>query len=379
MDTFKVFGETVYPLVRKNCFACHDSAVQPYFAVGDRAASQEALVASAKVDIARPEKSRIYLRLAEENHNCWSDCASDSQEMLTAIQTWADGFGDFEEEVDPNETGAQSLTSGIQVEVSDPTTKAMLAANGQIQAPMVKLDDDPDGDILEYLVVPEGNGGRIAPDDVGGLATFNFDIEQAGTYAVWGRVNAADNGSDSFHISVDGGPFLRWNTGVTNDEWQWVRANNNDDELTFQFQPGPHTVVIKQREELTKFNAVAVTTTLVEFQGANLDDKVYQELTFDLQPVSGKAATLKVFVSEFDAESKTILLSNLRVETSETIVIRDVMPLVNGAFNIQHSNYRIVNQTINAPGGVLSESSLVLQGDDGFSVDQLSFTFGTIE
>ena len=178
---------------------------------------------------------------------------------------------------------------------------------------------------------------------------------------------------------MDGGPFLRWNTEVTNGEWAWNRANNNNDELTFDLTVGTHTLVIKQREELAKFNTVAVTTQLADFQGGAIENKVYKVLRYDLKEISGKDATLIVNVSEFDAESKTILISDLRIETSETIRIKDVLPLVNLKANPQHSSYRIVDETIAAPGGPLSEASMVLVGDEGFSADNLSFTFGLVE
>ena len=159
----------------------------------------------------------------------------------------------------------------------------------------------------------------------------------------------------------------------------WNRANNNGAELTFDLTPGSHTLVIKQREELAKFSTLAVTTTLADFQGGRIETRVYQVLRFDLSALTGKNASLLANVSEFDAESKTMLISKLRVETTESLRIKDVLPLVNLKANPQHSSFRIVDTTVEAPGATLSEATMVLIGQKGFAEDELSFTFGIIE
>jgi len=86
-----LFGSTIHPLLTANCSNCHtDTAatpVAPFFASTDVDAAYEA--AKAKIDLDTPANSRFVIRLRSEFHNCWTDCASNSDEMETAIASFA--------------------------------------------------------------------------------------------------------------------------------------------------------------------------------------------------------------------------------------------------------------------------------------------------
>lgn len=77
-----------------NCGRCHSENApqaqrqQPYFADSSLTDAFDALVANRKIDISNPPNSRMYLRLAQDSHNCWSNCASDAATMLAAIEGW---------------------------------------------------------------------------------------------------------------------------------------------------------------------------------------------------------------------------------------------------------------------------------------------------
>jgi len=85
------FAATVYPLTLAYCSDCHASTAQfpisPYFAESDVNIAYEA--AQSKIDINNPQLSRLVLRLKNEFHNCWDDCASNGNEMEAAITTLA--------------------------------------------------------------------------------------------------------------------------------------------------------------------------------------------------------------------------------------------------------------------------------------------------
>lgn len=92
--SLSAFKQTVYPLVTsKTCLNCHSGQSgkqSPIFADGDAEKAFDALTLSRKVDIASPALSRIYLKVKDSSHNCWSgDCAADSAEILAAIKQWA--------------------------------------------------------------------------------------------------------------------------------------------------------------------------------------------------------------------------------------------------------------------------------------------------
>ena len=105
------FQTTIYPIVTQWCSRCHSESAltpqQPYFASAD--VNEAYADAQAKINLADANPSnanppvpcvvtatsttclsRFVARLATDHHNCWSDCTTDAQTMLTAIENFAD-------------------------------------------------------------------------------------------------------------------------------------------------------------------------------------------------------------------------------------------------------------------------------------------------
>lgn len=86
-----LFASTVHPLLEEYCSRCHTSsaanAQSPYFASSDVDEAYAAV--RVKINLDQPELSRLVLRLRNEFHNCWSDCAANSNEMEAAIRAFA--------------------------------------------------------------------------------------------------------------------------------------------------------------------------------------------------------------------------------------------------------------------------------------------------
>ncbi len=97
------YQSTVYPLLTRFCSGCHNpssaSAQQPYFADPTNIDAAY-LAAQPKIDLAQPNQSRFYERLATEFHHCWAtptsngapDCPGSSAAMLAAITAFANGI-----------------------------------------------------------------------------------------------------------------------------------------------------------------------------------------------------------------------------------------------------------------------------------------------
>lgn len=85
------FAATVHPLLRQYCARCHASSAtpsrSPFFAEIDPDIAYAAV--RAKINLDAPEESRLVLRLRNEFHNCWSNCARDSTAMENAIRAFA--------------------------------------------------------------------------------------------------------------------------------------------------------------------------------------------------------------------------------------------------------------------------------------------------
>jgi hypothetical protein len=108
------FATTVYPLLSQYCSNCHTTGEQsPFFGDPNIDVAYEA--AKAKMNLDSPVDSRFVVKLSPptaqipdgERHNCWSDCQSNSDEMLNAITLLANGIDPTT--VDPNLVYSKAL------------------------------------------------------------------------------------------------------------------------------------------------------------------------------------------------------------------------------------------------------------------------------
>ena len=97
------YPASVYPLLTRFCSGCHNpssaSPQQPYFADPNNIDAAY-VAAQPKIDLAQPNQSRFYERLANEFHHCWPtassngapDCPGSAAAMLAQITAFANGI-----------------------------------------------------------------------------------------------------------------------------------------------------------------------------------------------------------------------------------------------------------------------------------------------
>jgi Concanavalin A-like lectin/glucanases superfamily len=96
------FQNSIYPLLTSFCSGCHSESSltpqQPYFASANLTEAYEA--AQPKINLATPNLSRFYQRLADDMHHCWAtpssngapDCTGSAAAMLAQITAFANGI-----------------------------------------------------------------------------------------------------------------------------------------------------------------------------------------------------------------------------------------------------------------------------------------------
>jgi mono/diheme cytochrome c family protein len=91
------FQTTIWALVRGqgNCVRCHSPTAgtpqSPFFASADPAEAYAA--AQPKINLDDTTKSRLYVRLKEEHHNCWTtNCDNDAAAMLAQLNAFANNI-----------------------------------------------------------------------------------------------------------------------------------------------------------------------------------------------------------------------------------------------------------------------------------------------
>jgi hypothetical protein len=90
----QLFAASVYPILKTYCSNCHTNSatipISPYFASSD---IDEAYAASkARINLDTPANARFVGKVRDEFHNCWSDCSSNANDIISAIQNMADGI-----------------------------------------------------------------------------------------------------------------------------------------------------------------------------------------------------------------------------------------------------------------------------------------------
>jgi hypothetical protein len=97
-----------------------------------------------------------------------------------------------------------------------------------------------------------------------GTASFSINVARSDSYVIWCRVLAPSDLSDSFFVSMDGGPEINFAAaqGIWTDTWQWILANDSDagvNPKTFALSAGQHTLVFRGREPGTSLDQILVT------------------------------------------------------------------------------------------------------------------------
>ncbi len=116
------FSQTLHPLVigEANCVLCHSSMGpgSPAFAAENVSTAFDAV--SSVVDLMKPDASRIYRRVKDDQHNCWSDCDADAAKILASIERWR-ALSDAVEAVGSANSEETEVVGPIDPVTGDPT------------------------------------------------------------------------------------------------------------------------------------------------------------------------------------------------------------------------------------------------------------------
>lgn len=116
------------------------------------------------------------------------------------------------------------------------------------------LEDDEASNKL-YVTVKQGTESLNGPNtDSAAVIYISFDIEEAGNYAVFARLNNPSYDDDSFWIKMNEGEFEMYN-GLITTGWQWISIDN------FNLNTGAHTLAVTYREDGAKLDKIAISNS----------------------------------------------------------------------------------------------------------------------
>jgi hypothetical protein len=164
------FDANVHPLLTAHCAGCHvdtsPTPQAPFFASGTVADAYAA--AQSKINLNDPSLSRLVVRLRDEFHNCWSQCASNASEMQNAIAALSGSIALNQVQAPTVYSNALTMQDGVS------------AAGGNRY----------ESDVIALYEFRTGSGNTIL--DLSGVApelnlTINGDVEWVGGFGI--RIN----------------------------------------------------------------------------------------------------------------------------------------------------------------------------------------------
>jgi hypothetical protein len=371
LSSLAAFEQTVYQITTENCIQCHQNT-SPQHANNNIQLAHDSLLNQGKIDFNNIPNSRMVQRLRTDGHNCWGNCEDNAQEMESAIEQWADlmeestsytveGIVTGQSDYVSNELASNSASSAVQVNL----------ANGNIVSPFAY---DNAG---AYLWAPAGSGNNFdANSNAVGMATYNFNVTNAATYKMQAEVSAPSNNDNSFFFSVDGGNFFDWHIDLNNGfTSQIVTRTSGKQEIDFNLSAGPHTIVIKQREDNTKLKSLS----FVEFDGNSILPPGTVYLSYDLKDVLGTAQSVIFRIKLRDHDEYTYEVFEPEIISPYNIRVEEIKLLLNNYYNPQHSTYTYVNTTVTPNNTVVVPYSMIVLKDQGNNLDRISFEFKVLE
>ncbi|PPK84116.1 putative secreted protein (Por secretion system target) [Neolewinella xylanilytica] len=116
-----------------------------------------------------------------------------------------------------------------------------------------------------YLYYP-GNNNFSAPSTYGGAdqLTYPLTVSEAGTYGLYLRLDAPTTGKNSFWVSVDEGPWIKFwrqngSAQLRTDGFEWRILTTEEVPARFSLSPGTHRIRVAPRETGTELDKLFLT------------------------------------------------------------------------------------------------------------------------
>ncbi len=386
--SYAAFEATVYPLTRANCASCHTSQA-PKHASADPKEAHDEIMMGQKVNFSNIPASRMVRKLRDENHNCWSDCNSNADEMQAAIVEWNEAIEDsgpvtpVAPPVDPTIRTLQTMTIEQELaNMANPVKSNTVALNvgaAMVNAPMVKAADG----FGDFLHVPDDgtNATLIATDATAGVAMMNMRLPAAGTYRIWGYVLAPDANTNAFYagIAPTGTPnayiggIRTWDIAANaNPRWQLLNQNYVIPSA------GNYTLTLRERKDGTKIYRIFVTADTT-FNGEDVASFLGVTLSFDMSTQVG-SPNVRFLIDVSDYDPYTYLLANPRIVTpTQNIRVKGIRLFVNNVLSIQSSTYSTVDKITTPTDSRLSGFPMIVLKESGPAIDKFHFVFEEME
>jgi len=218
---------------------------------------------------------------------------------------------------------ATSNTFTSEQENTEIDTLYINVASGEVEAPMIVLEDDYA--LGGQFVQVEGDNKSSSEPPNRGKVTLEVELA-GGDYTIWGRTIAQDEGSDSFWFQVNDGQIYNWNGIPITPYWGWSQVQDfqNREVVTWSLPAGTHTITIYYREPKTKIDALFVTNTdSIPTKG---NDNFPPNLVNLVSPPTPWQNAYNLTLSDFEFEHPMTVITSDELEMIKYYVDQQIEP-----------------------------------------------------
>ncbi|KPJ93366.1 MAG: hypothetical protein AMJ53_07410 [Gammaproteobacteria bacterium SG8_11] len=197
-SSVQAFSETLHPLMTQHCANCHDGSTNfSAFASPDAETAHEITLNRALADLNDPGASELVSYLADKQHNCWSDCASNAQRTESAITEWKQLLA-----TTPN-PGGNNTPIAVNDSYSTPANVVLLTGN------VLLNDSDADNDTLAISAwdTRSRQGARVT-NNLNGTFEYTTVTGFIGTDFFSYTISDGRGGSDNATVTITISPTL---------------------------------------------------------------------------------------------------------------------------------------------------------------------------
>lgn len=175
------------------------------------------------------------------------------------------GYGEFTYILTVTDNDGATASATVKIVISSDNT-------GEIWLEAECTDVSDHWDIIsstaasggKYLTVKQEYQALNAPTaDTTHHLVYRFTVTEGGLYKIWGRTLAPTADDDSFWIKVNDGHWINWNGIQGGSTWQWddVHSLSNNNTMTYNLEPGEHTLYVCYRENGAAIDKFYITNT----------------------------------------------------------------------------------------------------------------------
>lgn len=372
------FAKTIWPVTNNNCVSCHGASQQPLHASSNKTTAYNATINGKKINTSDEEKSRLYLKIRDERHNCWSDCDDNAQVMLEAIRAYSKLVNSNSSDDTSDKYTNHTNEIGPISELSGDSKQLLFSADSfMLQTPFTLKSENS----VAYFTTANNTGVTYANSNTNaGRAFLNFTSLQSAQYNIWAFVNAPTDSDNSFHLKINNTKYYEWHIAKTNGfEWRKVSETTNMTNVTFNLNTNEQNVLeIRQREDGTSLAKILLTEDLNYVPSG--EKTIFYEMKYDISQYLNLPNSSVYFIVDIrDFDDYTYQVTNLRIKSNTRIRVTAPRVIVNNDYNSQHNTYDYIDAVVEAGETQIADYAMLILKDDGNEQDMFSWSFERLE